>query len=344
MAESASTGPVGYVAVRALGNSDVRIALPFHRPPVFTGRVFQVASADRFTIQNSPGWTPNAFVHQPGSQSNTYYVRFEEGALAGMIHKVLSNDGDSLQVATEGEAGLSLLTAGTRFRIIPYWTFGTLFPGGEGVTPSGSHGSPNTQILLYDAAQPGSNLAASQTYYYYAGSNPGWRRVGGGLSTVRNDDILLPHQSLIYRENTPADRTLHLNGQVQMSTVRTPVSTVQANVTQDNAIGFTVAMPFTLAQSGLHQSGAVLGSTSHGSTVDQLLVFDNAASGKNKSAIATYYYYTTSNPGWRKVGGGLNTNRDDDVVFQPGYGYVIRKRAVSPPATVSSAMIPPYVN
>jgi uncharacterized protein (TIGR02597 family) len=54
---------------------------------------------------------------------------------------------------------------------------------------------------------------------------------------------------------------------------------------------------------------------------DQLLVFNNAATGFNKSASATYYYLTNS--GWRSTTTG-NTNVGSAVI-PAAVGYVIRK-------------------
>jgi uncharacterized protein (TIGR02597 family) len=101
----------------------------------------------------------------------------------------------------------------------------------------------------------------------------------------------------------------------------------------------------TLAQSNLFQSGTFEASSSHGTRADELLVFSNSEVKRNKSPLLTYYYFTGagSPAGWRRIGGGLTTVRDSDVVFEPGSAYVIRKKASPTPSVVVATTLPPYL-
>jgi len=56
-----------------------------------------------------------------------------------------------------------------------------------------------------------------------------------------------------------------------------------------------------------------------------LMVFDNAATSRNKSAIGSYYF---SGGFWRKLG-TPGTDAGGDLVFQPGTGIIIRSGTAS---------------
>jgi uncharacterized protein (TIGR02597 family) len=266
-----------------------------------------------------------------------------------MYYTIQSNTSNTLTLDLAGD-DISGIVSGASVSVTPYWTLGTLFPSGNGVSGAASHGSRPTELLIYNITTPGINLSSTGTYYYYSGANnggPGWRMVGGGVSAIRNNDVLPPDSFMIYRQNNSTANTFQVVGNVHTKPFATILSTLQSNTAQDNYVAFPIAADMTLSQTQLYQSGAFLGSSSHGSRVDQLLIFDNSATGLNKSSISTYYYYTgTSNggPGWRMVGGGVNTIRDNDVVCKSGQGFVIRKAAQSSAVSVALKFTPPYAN
>lgn len=344
---------VGFNTITALGNSDTRFSVPLHRSPVYQGLV-QSVSGNVITVQGLPGWTLNQFVYSSGSQSNTYYLSVGSGNKEGMFYTVTTNSADSgttntstLAVDTAGDTidGGAGIMNGDSISIIPFWSFGTLFPGGQGITPAATvSGSGNlTQILVISQSSPGTNLSASSTYYYYPGNGttqlPGWRRVGGGFANLKDDDVILPDSPVVIRQSGVGTAAIvTATGNVPQSDRRYIVGTLQNNTAQDNWVSIDLPVPLTLAQSNLAQSGAFTHASSvSGSGGDQLLVFNDAASGLNKSASATYYYYpgngTTQLPGWRKIGGGFANLFDSTVVFQPGSGYIIRKQATATAST-----------
>jgi uncharacterized protein (TIGR02597 family) len=132
-----------------------------------------------------------------------------------------------------------------------------------------------------------------------------------------------------------------------MGQISLPLSTRAENTNQDIALGIPVAADQTLSQSNLFQSGAFVGSSSHSiaSRQDELLVWNNAVSGKNKAADATYYYYTGAaapGQGWR-LAGSTGVLRDSEVVITAGKAFAIRKKSSGPVSTVFWTVTPSYV-
>lgn len=353
-----SSDPVGFNTITALGNSDTRFSLPLHRASAYQGAVASVAG-NVLTVQGTPGWTANQFVYSAGTQSNTYYVEITSGSKAGMFYTVLGNSSDSgttntstLTLDLNGDTTFtpSSVQAGNTLKIIPYWTLGTLFPNGQGITGTGSIFGTGaaTKVLVTDASAIGTNLGATQTYYFYTGASsngPGWRKIGGGLSTIKNDDYLLPDTHVLIRQDGGAgDTKITVAGAVPVSGRSVVLGTYAQSTDQDNYAGVDIPIPMTLAQSGLATS-AFLPSNIFGTTGDQVLVFDDSVVGMNKGASATYYYFngtTYNGPGWRKIGGGFTNIFDNTAVFQPGSGVIIRKRSTGTPSSVVWNLPLPY--
>ncbi len=343
---------VGFNTVTALGNSDTRFSVPLHRPQAFQGVVQSVAGSV-ITVQGLPGWTLNQFVYSAGVQSNTYYVSVGSGNKGGMYYTVTGNSVDSgtpdtstITVDAAGDVldGGSGILNGDSVSVIPYWTFSTLFPGQQGITTTtAANGSgAMTRVFVPDVTSAGSNLAAISQYYYYTGASfggAGWRKTGGGLSTIRDNETISPDVFVVIRQDNVGTSTiLTATGTVPTGNRRYVIGTISANVDQDNAIAVDVPVPLTLAQSKLFESGAFTAApNANGTGGDKLFVYDDTTVATNKSAAKQYYYYNGASfggAGWRLSGGGLSTIRNDEVVFQPGSGYIIRKLATPSPATV----------
>lgn len=347
-----STAPVGFNTIVALGNSDTRFSIPLQRSSVYQGLV-QSVSGNIITVQGLPGWTTGQFLYVSGTQPNTYYVTLTTGNKKGMFYTVTANSADSgtantttLTVDTAGDTidtGAGLVS-GDGLSIIPYWTLDTVFPGQAGITTttSASGAGSLTRIFVPDSSSAGVDLAATTSYYYYSGTGfggAGWRRSGGGLTNKKNDDILSPDSYIIIRQDGVAtNASITIAGGVPTNTRSYIIGTRAANTDQDNAVAIDVPVPLTLTQSNLYESGAFVGTTSiSGATGDKLLVFDDTTAAIDKAAVKSYYYYTGASfggPGWRLQGGGLTTIRNNDVVFQPGSGYNIRKQGTPTATTV----------
>lgn len=378
-AEAVETDPIGFVSVNLAGNSDSYVYIPFKRSPEFVGLASALSangtydagepftdgnsngvwdSGETFTDTNNvitlsgtPGLTVNQFVYVAVTQPKRYYVFLKGGTRAGMYYSVVSNAAASLTVDTAGDDLTTAIDSTTTLEVIPYDTLGSIFPAGAGVNPSANHsfGARQTEVYLPDFSTVGTNLALTISYYYYSGSvapGAGWRKAGAA-GILANDDPLPPDSFFVVRHNVATSTTLTFSGTVQMSQLTTPVNNRAASVDQDNAVALPFATDITLAQSKLFESGAFVGSANHGFAArqDQILVWDNSVTGKNKSADVIYYYYTGSvapGAGWRKSGAaGVLAN--DDVISSSTKGIVIRKKGTATPTTVLWSVKPPYV-
>jgi uncharacterized protein (TIGR02597 family) len=319
-AQDVSSAPAGFHRIDLLGNSDTFVSFPFTRPPAANGLVASVAE-NVVTLSGRPAWTPNQFVYTSSVQSNHYFMLICNGAKEGTYHPIAANGVDTLTLQLDGDT-LMALSAGDRVAIIPYWTLGTVFPGGQGVHSS-SPGDRPTEVLLPDLAGVGINRSAEKTFYFWNGA---WRQVGSAAA-IKNDEVLLPDAYVIVRHNIDVATTLTIRGAV--TTTKWAVPLTVGSSLQDNFVGWMRPASQSLADSGLLGNGAFTASPGPGERTDELLVFGNGEAGYNKSAAATYYYW---NGAWRLVGGGL-TDRGGSLIFTPGTGVVIRKAAAAAPAT-----------
>jgi len=121
------------------------------------------------------------------------------------------------------------------------------------------------------------------------------------------------------RQNTSTSTEMVANGVVLPGKFRLAVRR-DALARQDNVLALPRPNAVSLNASGLIESGAFRASSTPGSRLDELFVFDNTSVAKNKSASATYYYW---NGAWRKVGAGT-TDVGTDAAFQPGTGVILR--------------------
>jgi len=347
---TATSDPVGFNSVTALGNSDTRFSVPLQRPNVFTGTVASV-SGNVVTVSGTPAWTTNQFVYAAGTQSNTYYLEFKSGAKVGMFYTVTANAAGTLTLNLNGDS-ISTVAANDSFKLVPYWTLSTLFPNQAGITAttSISGSAPVTDILIPDVTSAGTDLGAPSGYFYYSGTGfggAGWRAIGGSPSQKVNDTPLSPDGFLIVRQDgVSTSSILTATGAVPTNVRKYVIGTLQANVDQDNAVGIDIPVGLSLTQSNLFQSNAFAGtSLISGDQGDQLLVFDDTTADFDKAATTGYFYYTGTafgGAGWRLIGGSPTAKQDAVTVFQPGSGYIIRKAGVASPQSVVWSLPLPY--
>jgi uncharacterized protein (TIGR02597 family) len=324
LGETASD-PAGFYKLTFLGNSDSIVSLPFSRPPASVVVVDSV-SGNSVQVLGSPGWTPNQFVYAAGAQSNNYYLRFDSGAKEGAYCPITANGTNSLTLNL-GSDTLTGVSFGDRCSVVPYWTFGTVFPNGKGVNiASSALSSHPTDVLIPNYAGNGINLSAAATYYFLSNATTAaaWRRVTPA-TTNSNDEILQPNAYLIVRNRLATNTTYVSLGQVMLAKIAVPLR-VNPSSKQDNLLAITRPVSVSLNDSGLLASGAITPSTSALSPTDLLITFDNATTNFNKSAAATYFYF---NSGWRKVTAPLTINFGTSNIFTPGSGFVVRKASGS---------------
>jgi len=235
------------------------------------------------------------------------------------------------------------VTNGTRLSVVPYWTLATAFPEGRGVHRSSAF-TRRTQILIPDYVNSGINLAPLATYYFLTNAtfpNGIWQKVNDGL-TNKNDDILLPDLFFTVRHLIAEPTVFTARGSVPVSNLATPL-VANASGRQDNFVALARPAVVTLDQSALFESGAFVAS-SFFTRKDELLVFDNTQTNRNKAPSATYYYRGDLSR-WLRVNDAQGTygtnNMGNQAVFVPGNGFIIRKSAVTPAGALSSWINPP---
>ncbi len=313
--------PVGFIKLSLPGNSDTFVSLPFARAGG-TRIIVNSVSGNVVTADGSPNWTPNQFVYASGTQSNTYYARFASGTTEGRIYQVTANTANALTLSL-GSDTLSSVAVGDVISIEPYWTLNTAFPNGAGVIASPLAGNRYTEVLIPNTTDSGINLSAAKVYFFNAGI---WKQVSDGANN-HNDDVLQPNIHFIVRHNVPTNTTAMTLGAVITAKLAITLR-VQSTVSQDNYIGLARPVAVSLDDSGLVSSGAFSISPLPGSRTDELLIFNNASIGHNKSASADYYYW---NSAWRQVGAG-SADVGTNLIFQPGNAVIIRKytNSISP--------------
>lgn len=337
-AQQVTSGIFGYFKLTLLGNSDTIVSIPFARLPAATVLVDSLSSSNVVQFQGSPGWTNGQFVYVSGTQSNTYYVRIESGALEGQYYDIITNDSTSLTLNLKG-GSLAALATNDQISIIPYWTLSTVFVNGNGIVPSPSLNAHNTEVLIPSQTNSGINFSASAPYFYYTNvSGLVWRQQGS--SANQNDYKLLPNTYLIIRQKVATNTTFISFGDVILTKVNIPL-TINSTNKQDNAIGLTRPIAVSLADSGLIASGAFVPSSSLNAHKDELLVFNNTTIGFNKSASAPYFYYTNaSSVAWRQQ--GSTNDFSSSNIFLPGNGFIIRKAVAA--GSLSWTNIATYTN
>ena len=308
------SGPAGFLKIQLLGNSDSFVSVPFTRAGATSVTVASVFG-NVVSVNETSNWPANQFVYASGTQSNTYYARFTSGSAEGRVYQITANGSNSLTLSL-GTDTLGNVNTGDGIAVEAYWTLGTVFPNGAGVNVSPTLGNRNTEVLTPDLTSAGINLSATKVYFFNGGF---WKQVGQG-SANHNDDVLSPNSYLLVRHNVATNTTMVSAGNVITSKVAIVLQTLTTNQ-QDNSVALMRPVPVSLNDSGLITSGAFSASPLPGSRTDELLTFDNAATNRNKSATAVYYYWSGA---WRQVGAG-STDVGSNQPLGAGTGFIIRK-------------------
>ena len=256
-----------------------------------------------------------------GTTASGQTATYDHSPKEGSYYTVTDNGTNSLTVNLNGDS-LSTVAVGTSVSLIPYWTLGTAFPSSDAGTSyiASTSTAPRgfqTQILMPDMTSAGYNLAPVATYIYYSGA---WTLVGSTGTATANDAILPPTSYFTVRNSTTGT-TFTPTGGVYMNRISTPLDS-QTSTAQDNAVSVPRPVNIALNDLGLLINSAFVASTGTAprSIKDQLLVYDNTASGTNKAPVATYFYYNQ----WRLVGD--TTGTDYGTTTLPyGAGFTIRK-------------------
>jgi len=313
-----ATDPVGFMTIDLPVGSDTIVAAPLTKAPVFQGAV---TSRNGFVLTSTGANFGNL-------TSLPHYVQVIGGTQNGMLFDISANTADTVTLVDNGVQPTGL-DSGASFKVVPYWTLGQLFPlsdQGVSFTPSASTlpGTRRTQILFPNVTGTGINRSASATYFFV--TNSSWRSTATASVSADNTPIL-PDSYFIVRNttNSAAGLKLTVAGNVNPGAVAVQLDAL-GNTQNDNYVSLGRPVDITLNNLGLISSGAFTpsASTLPGARRDTLLVFNNAATGFNKAASATYFYLTNSTTnGWRSTA-TANTEVGDTVI-PAAVGYVIRK-------------------
>jgi uncharacterized protein (TIGR02597 family) len=304
-----TTDPVGFLNVTVPANSDAIISVPLNRAASFKGMIQSISGNVMTIAGTSPAWTANLFVQSLPSQIDTYAVLIASGTNEGMTAKITANGantltvqlatGDNLSaVKTEAVNGAGL---GDQIDIMPYWTPSSLISS----IPDG------TEMYAFDNTTTGQNVSPTTLLQFFTGF--GWYETVG--FTDQSNRPMPFGTGFILRNNSSSSISAPLTGSVPMSSNRLILRTLAANTNQDQTIGYMSPVP------------TVLGTVNLGAQDnDELYLFDNSASGKNKSPSTLLIYF-----------GGLwyNSLTFADVtsttILQPGNAMIYRKKSTSSP-------------
>ena len=241
--------------------------------------------------------------------------------MAGTYFTITANTANTLTLDLAGN--LLGAAVGDQFAIIPYWTLGTVLPAssaGTAFQAALNAGVRNTQILFPDQVSQGINQATAATYFFL---NNAWRQFGASLAVSFNDTVLPPDTYVTIR-NASFTGSIQVMGGVPGTAQQAPIN-AYPGAQQDNFLAMTFPIPVTLDSLGLIGSdpttSPVRASPNAGNRIDQIFLFDNTATGINKSPSATYFYF---NNHWRKFGSNLTTDFGGDLL-QPNSGLILRR-------------------
>ncbi|RYD38684.1 MAG: TIGR02597 family protein [Verrucomicrobiaceae bacterium] len=299
---TATTKPVGYVSLGNSGsvpaNTDVSISIPINRDTEFAGTVTSI-SGTSITVTGTPNWATNQFTSVP------YLVTIGGGAEEGLTAVVNANGSNTLQVVVV-TGNLANVTSGTALSVRKAWTISALLP--TGVIPNG------TQLLAYDGETAGINLAPTQIYTM---TPSGWFLTLGGSGASPNA-ILYPGESFVLRTAATAITNLVVSGEVPVTKHRVALTKLSPSGTgQDVRASYLTPVDEAVGVAGFP---AVNG--------DQILIYDNASSGRNKAPTVIL---TKTPTGWFGTL-GLSGNQDAYVI-PGGKGFVYRFSAANAPTT-----------
>jgi uncharacterized protein (TIGR02597 family) len=311
--DTAYSPPVGGVMLSAAANTDTLVSVTLAPNAAWVGTASSAAGSG-ISVNGSPAWSPNQY-----ASGTYYYVRMLSGAQRGQYFSVVANGGSDLTVDNAG-LNLSSIVSGDSMEIAPYWTLGTLYPAsqaGNAFTVTTSTLAKKTQLLFFDATSTGINRSPSSTYYFFNGA---WRKVGQPTTVSYDSAIVYPDSYLLQRNVTSAT-SLISTGRVQPGHLGTVLEATAATQ-NDNYVALAFPVDVTLAATGLASAGFTP-STSTLSLKDQLLWFDPAETGINRSPTFTYYYF---NGAWRRKGASATLDFGS-TVLKAGSGFIIRKAA-----------------
>jgi len=292
---------VGYNTVTVPANSDALVSVPFNK---------NVEGSFTVSSKTANGVTV-ADTLTSGAYANSYYVRFTSGSGEGLWSTISANGTGGFELANTDVLGY--VSAGNTFRVYKHQTLSDLFPSGlAGVTfiTAGDEGTDanGTQVLVSDAST-GINKGSSKVCTHYGSF--GWN---DAAFEDANQLVLAPGAYVQVRNPSTNVLSVVVSGDVP----DTKQAGILAKNTSNNDLYLAnpFPVPVALNQMGL-ESWA---STDDGETFSgQVLVYNNATSGMDKSSEKLCFYYTGDST-WYDA--GFNPVNDS---VPAGMGVVFRE-------------------
>lgn len=307
---SLATDPLGIMKISVPDASDTLISVGFHRRVDYEATV-QSVNANMITVNGNPSWEIDQFKFQEGVQNERYFLLFGNVDRAGdseegKFFEILSNTGSTIEIDLGDETLENLVgdaDNGDLVRIIPFWNIASLF---SGLASSG------IEIRVFSDTEAGPNEPKATVVSYNASSEKWEESNDPGAPIVRDYLNIYPGESVFIRNETGEDKSLIVMGAVPMEAFQTLVYTTENNRPQDIHIGIRSPLPIPLGDSGLGSDG------------DQLLIFDNELTLKDKAASRIFEYLEDASPkGWYDGVDWMDSTYD----LQPGVGYILRRAA-----------------
>lgn len=308
------TDPVGYLTFTAADAADTKFGLPMEQATVLSTSVDSVTGG-------TVSVTADASV-----ASDSHYLQFSSGSLAGQWFQVSSSTTVTITVAEDLES-LGAAASDT-FRVIPFWTLSTLF--GTNFPVSTNVFAADAQILCNDVTGVGINKAPNENYAYHDGSSgfvaAGWFDVNNPFGGTVDNKKLAPNTFITVRNQSGSEYSLVLAGAVP--TVELSIGVVAvAGSENDNLVYNPYPADIQLSLSSL--TDVVDVSTDVFTPTTQVVVYESF-SGLNPSPSANYAYHDGSSgfvaAGWFNVNNAFSGTQDTVTIPQGG-AFIIRKGA-----------------
>lgn len=310
-AATAYTTPVGYVSITVPANADTTVTPPLERATVLAAASSSIAG----NVIGASGLTPNAYV------TTQCYLVATSGPLLGKSYQVTANDAVSITV-NGGATTLQVqgFVSGNTYKVVPYWTLNTLFPGGAGVGTTADAFNP-TAFVFASSTGFGTNKASAVAYFYCTGDVgngvvAGWYDANDPFSAPLDNTKIDLSRMYSIRNPSVTVNSVVVSGQVPNTGTVIPVAVNTAF--NDVYLGAPYPIDVSLPNSGLQS--AIQGSPDAFNPVEVVFVYNDLGAGFNKAA-AVGYFYCTGDVGNGVVAGWYDAN---DPFTPPLTGNVIK--------------------
>lgn len=312
-----TSDPVGYTTTTATNGADTLLGTPLYRATVLEDTATGIASGII---------TATADLTGADYTTEAHFVLMTSGANAGQFYTITANDATTITIDLNGGSDPA---AGT-YKVIPFWTLDTLFPGGEGVGVSTDVNNPSALVFFNNLTASGVNVAPNRSYFYHDGSSgfvpSGWIENGNLFGGTFNDEPISPETFVRIRNTTGVSSDVVVAGSVPTDLVGTVVNSISTG-SQDNQLVNPYPADLTLASSGLFEQGIVSVSADVNNPGDLVFIY-GATSGTNPAPASSYFYHDGSSgfvpAGWIE-NGNLFGGTQESVTIPAGGAFVVRK-------------------